>query len=155
MSKKYIHYGDTEFKPDHFNPIINRVCFNKPIGGFWASPYDSNRNWYEWCMDNDFRTDRLEKYFTFTVKDDTQILTIKNHNDLVRLKNYGLCLDYSSRYPFTKNEFYPDFKKLLDLGYDAMEVYMTDTIYMDLYGWDCDSLLVLNPNCVIVAKKEE
>lgn len=150
MSKKYIHYGDTEFKLDRFDPIANRICFNKPDGGLWASPCDLEYNWHEWCICNDFRTDRLNDYFIFTIKDDARVLTIENHNDLVRLKHDGLCLDFSSRYPFTKNDFYPDFEKLLDLGYDAIEVYIQDTIYMNLYGWDCDSLLILNPDCVMM-----
>jgi hypothetical protein len=149
MSKKYVHYGDTEFKLDWFDPIANRICFNKPDGGLWASPCDSEYNWYEWCMANSFHIDHLKDYFIFTIKDDARVLIIKSHNDLVRLKHNGLCLDFSSRYPFSMNGFYPDFEKLLDLGYDAIEVYIQDTIYMDLYGWDCDSLLVLNPNCIV------
>lgn len=150
MSKKYIHYGDTEFKRDRFEPIANRVCFNKPHGGLWASPCGSKCNWYEWCIDNDFHTDRLNDYFIFALKDDARVLTIESRIDLIRLKLNDLCLDFNSCYPFTMDEeFYPDFEKLLDLGYDAIEVYIRNTIYWDLYGWDCDTLLVLNPDCVI------
>lgn len=152
MSKKYIHYGATEFKLDRFVPISNRIYFNKPHGGLWASPCDSDCNWHEWCMGNDFRIERLNDYFIFTTKADTRILTIKDHNDLVRLKQNGLCLDFSSYYSSAINDFYPNFKKLLDIGYDAIEVYIRDTIYWDLYGWDCDSLLVLNPDCIVVVK---
>lgn len=152
MTKKYIHYGDTEFKLDKFNPITNCVCFSKPEGGLWASPCESDNNWYEWCLYNNFRIERLADSFIFTIKDNAQILSIKSRDDLVRLKQNGLCLDFSSRYPSARNEFYLDFEKLLKLGCDAIEVYIRDTIYMDLYGWDCDSLLVLNPDCIIPIK---
>ena len=150
MFKHYVHYGSNEFNPLYFTPIRNRLLFNKPEGGLWASPCNSEWSWYEWCKSEGFNLEKLDRYFVFSIKKQSKFLVIKSHNDLVKLKENELCLDYSSTYPFTKNDFYLNFEKIVDLGYDAILVYIRDlTIYMDLYGWDCDSLLVLNPDCII------
>ena len=149
MSKLYIHYGSDHFDPDEFSPIKNIYLRNKPSGGLWASPYSSKRSWYDWCKSEEFRTDRLDKWFTFTLKDDAKVLTIKTELDLYELENNGFCVDKRPKMKYNLRGFYPDFEKLFIIGYDAVEVYMDDTIYWALYGWDCDSLLVLNPNCVI------
>ena len=149
MSKLYIHYGSDHFDLDEFSPIRNIDLHNKPSGGLWASPYNSKRSWYDWCKSEKFRTDRLDKWFTFTLKDDAKVLTIKTEQDLCKLKNDGFYIDAFTKTKYSLPFSYPDFEKLCIDGYDAIEVYMNDIIYFDLYGWDVDSLLVLNPNCVI------
>ena len=48
---------------------------------------------------------------------------------------------------FDSNSFnWLDFEKLQE-RYDAIEVYI-DNLYWDLYGWDCDSILILNKEIV-------
>ena len=57
--------------------------------------------------------------------------------------------------PKYKSEFYMptwivlDFEKLSH-KYDAIEVNISsdDELYYKLYGWDCDSILVMNPDVV-------
>ena len=43
MAKTYIHYGAYKFDINKFKPVSgeDRVL-NKPIGGFWASPIDTD-----------------------------------------------------------------------------------------------------------------
>ena len=49
----------------------------------------------------------------------------------------------------------PDFEKIMAMGYDVIDYRLSDDIsgigklYWCLYGWDCDSILVLNPNVII------
>ena len=147
-STKYIHYGSDHFDLDEFSPITNILGYNKPSGGLWASPYNSENGWYDYCKSIDFNLDRIDKCFTFTLIDDAKVFTIKTEQDLRELENAGFCTDGLSKLRYHYKAFYPDFNKLCIAGYDAIEVYMTDTIYWNLYGWDVDSLLVLNPNCV-------
>ena len=146
MSKLYVHYGSDHFDPDKFTPIKSVSFSNKPIGGLWASPCDSENSWYDFSLG--FNADRLDKWFTFTLKDDAKVLTIKTEQDLYELADAGFCVYSLNGERNHWRAFYPDFNKLCIAGYDAIEVYMTDTIYWNLYGWDVDSLLVLNPNCV-------
>lgn len=148
-STKYIHYGSDHFDLDEFSPIRNVIFSNKPSGGLWASPCHSENNWYDYCKSLSFNLDRLDKCFTFTLKDNAKVLTIKIEKDLYELENDGFCLDILSKMRYRHRAFYPDFNKLCIAGYDAIAVYMTDTIYWNLYGWDVDSLLVLNPDCVV------
>lgn len=51
----------------------------------------------------------------------------------------------------------PDFEKAYYLGIDAIELHLSEDespdgmngLYWLLYGWDCDSILILNPKIVI------
>ena len=49
-----------------------------------------------------------------------------------------------------------DFEKLAS-RYDAIEVLISKDgrLYSALYGWDCDSILILNPNVIITIKNKE
>ena len=51
-----------------------------------------------------------------------------------------------------------DFEKCVRLGIDAIELcwygdeyadIASGDLHFELYGWDCDSIVVLNPNAVI------
>ena len=55
-----------------------------------------------------------------------------------------------------------DLKKMLKQGYDGIELHLSeeitddskDGLYWKLYGWDCDSILVMNPDVVIPVEIE-
>ena len=44
-----------------------------------------------------------------------------------------------------------DFEKLAEQGWDAVEVKISNDmrLYWALYGWDCDSILIMNPDVVV------
>ena len=46
----------------------------------------------------------------------------------------------------------PDFEKMLADGWDAIELHLSECgeLYWALYGWDCDCILVMNPDIVEV-----
>ena len=155
----YIHYGSPEFNINKFCPISNIKLSNKPHGGLWASPANSEHDWRWWCLSNGYETARLNEHFSFKLKDDANICKIASKQDLNELNQQGFCHDYtnlflypqgytnSSLYP--QDYYYPDFEKLVDAGFDGMAVAMNDSLYFALYGWDCDSLLIFDPNCMI------
>ena len=148
MDRVYRHYGSSTFDISKFVPIRNRSeisCIaTKPYGGLWASPIDSDADWYNWCLDNDFCIEELEKYFDFTLKDNSKIISIEKLSDLNQIKG---C------YATTKN-FYNhvviNFEALVESGYDAIDFLINSETYWFLYGWDVDSLLVLNPDCIVL-----
>lgn len=152
---KYIHYGHVEFdKGIMFVPIENVEYFTKPRGGFWASPVDSQYGWKEWCESNNFCTSRLCKSVTFALSDNAKVFHIRSVDDLENLPRQNLELDVGV------DMVYLDFERMADLGYDAVELHLSeelpdshgflDGLYWKLYGWDCDSILIMNPDVVEV-----
>ena len=45
MPIEYIHYGHNKFDIDRFMPIQNKMFYNKPYGGLWASRIDARYGW--------------------------------------------------------------------------------------------------------------
>lgn len=152
-NKKYIHYGHSSFDRNLFTPIRNREMLTKPSGGLWASAVDAKRGWKDWCTENDFSTDRLSESFEFTLSENARVLHIYDVEQLADLPEteQDLSLWYCL-----------DFEQLLNDGWDAVEVHLSEdssniekyilgnTLYCMLYGWDCDSILIMNPDIVEV-----
>ena len=45
-----------------------------------------------------------------------------------------------------------NFEKLVKIGIDAIDVTINEFYYL-LYGWDCDTTLIMNPNIIIPIAK--
>ena len=148
---KYIHYGSNDFDINKFDPIKNGEAaylrvMEKPEGGLWASPINSKDNWHDWCLNNDFKVNQLEKSFTFTLKPGSKVLTIRTMQDIIDIFEMLTVVPLGRRIGNHIN-----FEELLKLGYDAIMVYISNVdVYYRLYGWDVDSLLVMNPDCIEV-----
>ena len=155
---KYIHYGHTGFDPNAFNQIQNEPMFAKPIGGLWASPIDSPWGWKDWCDAEQFRECTEENSFTFTLSDDAKILRIYDIDDLKDLpevegpSKFRFCTMYSIK------RYYLDFEKLSE-EYDGIEVFIeteegrNGSLYWALYGWDCNSVCIFNPDIIVLEEK--
>lgn len=138
-----IHYGDTRFSRRKFQPIRD-INFIKPDGGLWASPVDAAYGWKDWCLSEQFRCECLEKSFLFHIEGN--ILRIDSIADLDQLQwGDSLGIGWIS----------PLYEPLLASGVDA--IHLTDNGQREtrfsrpgLYGWDCESVLVLNANCVCI-----
>ena len=141
-----IHYGDDRFHPDKFESIKN-CNFVKPRGGLWASPKDSPFGWKYWCQNEDFHTEELKDSFRFTLDKKAKILTIDS------LKRFLLVNIAYAQAEIVFGHIYLDFEKIAK-KYDA--IYLTwkgqcETRYSyptGLYGWDCESILILKPNYI-------
>ena len=157
MSNKYIHYGSSKFDINRFGKPKNygAEMWNKPDPHtcLWASPVDSENGWLQWCKDNLFHLDKLESSFIFELTPESKVLNIRNDDELQKAIDSGTLQIrnlYNDLPGFIQDDYYIDFEQLAHDGYDAIEVYIySSRIYWGLYGWDCDSLLVLNPNCIV------
>ncbi len=145
---EYVHYGHKEFSKELFQPIKNREMFPKPTGGFWASRTNALYGWKDWCKDNDFGDCGEDNCFKFSVSENANILTINSTDDLKGLPKAKQPVPVES----SLWDNYLDFEQLLSNGTDAVEVNISfdRNLYMVLYGWDCDSILIMNPNIVCV-----
>lgn len=146
-SKTYIHYGSDSFKPEWFEPVRN-TRWNKPYGGLWSSPYPAPYiGWEQWCIDNEF--DRFtSRSFIFSLKKSSKILTLDNHDSVLEFKQTKY------RIPNYYGSDFIDFETMVIDGFDGMEVLIDsyDT-YMEMYAWDVDSLIVFNPEIVVVEER--
>ncbi|MDE6314788.1 MAG: hypothetical protein K2M46_14440 [Lachnospiraceae bacterium] len=145
---EYIHYGHKEFSKEFFQPIKNREMFSKPTGGFWASKVNALYGWKDWCKDNEFGECEEDNSFRFSLSINAKIFTINSMLDLKPLPK--------AKQPFpTENTLwsgYLDFERLYLDNIDAIEVNISSDrrLYMAMYGWDCDSILIMNPDIVCV-----
>ena len=144
---KYIHYGSDKFDINKFEIIENRAFFPKPTGGLWASRIDAIYSWKDWCIKENFCTDSLNEYFIFSLQESAKVLTIDNTE---KLKNLPKTDDIVGGMYITL-----DFEKL-SKEYDAIEVLISEDpdLYFSLYGWDCDSIVIMNPNIIILEQEE-
>lgn len=160
---RYISYGLGNYDEERFDKIQNLIYNNKPKGGLWSSPENSKHSWYDWCKDNDFRVlhNDIKGKFLFSLKNDSKIYKIDSFQDL---KNCPAIIDYRLG-GITRRQI--DFEKMVDLGYDA--IWLTDEgewstrfpnlynlsnridvdIDFTLYGWDCETMLVLNKEAIV------
>ena len=153
---KYVNYSRNGFDKKLFNPITNSDWI-KPYGGLWACPYDTTYTWIDWCKDSDFRLEKYLTPFPFELIDSAKILTIKTVDDLELLTPYASEYFYKtdhfneSAYCSTPIKYRGiDFIKMSQ-DYDGMEVYPVSgspAIYWALYGWDIDSIVLFNVNCI-------
>lgn len=134
----YVHYGDDTFREP--NPIKNRKWFTKPYGGLWASRENDPDGWKSWCEAEDFRLDMFDQSFRFKLKSGAKVLELSHEDQLVDLPR-NLCSGYEDY------ECYLDFEALAE-KYDAIEVTDIRRLYFPLYGWDCNSILIMNPDVV-------
>lgn len=149
--KTYIHYGHRVFAKCQFKPIKNRIRWSsKPSGGFWASAIDDAYGWKQWCMDNNFQECTKNDSFTFTIRKGAKIVEIQSKEDLY-------YLPILERTDGIFDEFiYLDFEKLVKMGIDAIHVLISKDhrLYYNLYGWNCDSILIMNPDIIEEVKYE-
>lgn len=136
----FIHYGNERFDISKFQKVSNREFVNKPNGGFWASPINTENSWKNLCIKERCFTDSLKKHFIFNIKPGAKILNIKTKEDL-----NNLSFIYKRENCF--GETLLNFDTIAEC-YDALYVEIEE-LYWEMYSWDCDTLLVFNPDIII------
>ena len=137
--KTYIHYGDRHFDPNKFKPIENTFT-NKPIGGLWASDVNAKYGWKEWNKSSGLRKCSEEPYFKLTLDKKAKVLNVHKYKDV----------KFAVKEFLVNQIMILDFKKIMKRGYDAMEVFISDSesLYWNLYGYDCDSIIIFNKDII-------
>lgn len=143
---KYIHYGHKSFEENKFDSPQNIPYRNKPTGGLWGSPVDAVLGWREWCEAESYSDCKESNSFVFELKDTANVLVIKSMDNVSKLTTTKESVDCMKAF---------DFEKMLADGIDAILFLVSECreLYMEMYGWDCDSILVLNKNVIVI--KEE
>lgn len=145
-----IHYGSDSYNPLKFKKIKNVEYFNKPYGGLWTSPVNSNHSWKDWCIAEDFRVNSLNKSFQLVLNKDARIATIQYKLDL-----FNLPLIKNKMLSSTFMQLQLDYKEI-SKEFDAIHLTAEGerntrfSMEISLYGWDCESVLILNKNCFTI-----
>jgi hypothetical protein len=141
---KYIHYGYDRLDVSKIKPIKNRYMWHKPSGGLWASPVSAAMGWKEWCEQEEFMLDRLETFCTFSLREDANIYEINSTEDVEAMPRQDQAIQMKTIKAI-------DFEKMLADGVDAIQFNLSANpcLYWDLYGWDCDCILIMNPAVII------
>lgn len=139
-----IHYGAKEYIPGNVTPIVN-YWKNKPFGGLWTSPENSNASWKEWCDDNQF-AEYGDDYFKLKFKPGTKVLLIDSMDDMKELPILMITIGTS--------EFYFVDYEMLAKKCDALWLTEKGFRKTDIFGhplnmerWDCESVLIINKEC--------
>lgn len=154
LENSYVHYGDSAFTRDKFKSIENDDFSNKPNGGLWASSCKAKNSWSAWCVENNFNRARLDECFYFNIADTARILSIESLEDCKKLTLRPVGYMHEE-YMNPKYEVI-DYIDCIKRGIDAIE-YKYDIASQSedfeeidsiMWGWDCDSILILNPDIV-------
>lgn len=139
-----IHYGSLSFDKKKFKKVKNSGWIKPIEGGLWTSPIDSNWGWSDWCKAEDFRKCDKDIYFIIELNKNSNILEIDSLQDLKEILKENYTFDLIQRKVL-------NFEKLAE-KYDA--IWLTERGQINtkfstpnLYGWDCESILIMNSNC--------
>jgi len=136
-----IHYGASSYDPDIFQPITDDEGRTKPRGGLWTSPVDSKWGWKDWAESESWGD--LLSHFVIDYVGKTFVVD---------------SVEDASRLPWTERESWRgsiSFETLVGMGYDAIHLTENgekETRFPDefsLYGWDCETVLIFNPDSIV------
>ena len=134
-----INCGD-QFELDKFQAPVTEPW--KPAGGLWACPVGIKDNWENWCDWN--QPDWIDDTsFEFTVAG--PVLVIDSLDDLedVPFKSFEQGLVWTI-----------DVEQIAET---CAAIHLTSKGHLEtafsqpynLYGWDCETVLVLDPRCIV------
>lgn len=142
MRVRCITYGITHFDKRKFYGACASAN-NKPDGGFWTAPAGRIYGWYKWCVENEFKIEDLKQRAHMWVTGHGLVI-----NGRVDFEHYVNCgyISYNVYGDLTL-----DWTTIRHRGeYDFVWVTerALDECYNEFYGWDVESIVVLNPKCV-------
>ena len=143
-SLRLIHYGSSKYDADLFRPISDEPFRNKPKGGLWTSPIDASFGWNEWTIAEDFK--RSDEYFEVDFKGTVlRINSIRDMNKLPWIEHGEM--HFITFQAMCVPDFYYDAIHLTEKG----ETETRFAFPKSLYGWDCETVFVMNPDSIVTA----
>ena len=140
---RYIHYGSAKFDKSKFKSIENIQFFNKPNGGLWGCEVGTKFGWKEFCELENIDWVNLSDSFEFELTTEARVLRLHNLDDYVEFRSKYAINDIGIKLALGY-----DFERIAK-EYDVID-FKVGELYMALYGWDVDSILVLNPDVIKV-----
>lgn len=143
QATEFVHFGSSRLDRNKFKDISEETYCRglKPRGGLWGSNESvESYGWRKWCRDNEYECD-TSSYFRFRLKDSARFLVVTG-DELLEQNHL-----YEMGYPPSRT--YKDWTSIRE-RYDAVYIAAgsVQSLYFKYYGWDCDSILVLNFDAV-------
>ena len=170
LGKIFVSYGTPEYVKGKTAPMDNKLFAydkandeklydipevsasrmrNKPYGGLWASPIDSNYGWRDFCMYDTFNVESLKQHFIFRLKPTAKIYILNNENDIAMISNLKNYWGYNTM----------NFDMLKEEGYDGIfatinairkcKYYLPNWPHTKgLETWDAESICIFNEDVV-------
>lgn len=151
-----VHYKDKEFNRKLVKEVKNsekRYYLNKPEGGLWTSPINSEYGWREFLREGNLSSGRkrLEHYALFKLNDSIKrkLFIVNSEEDVLLLPRIMI-----------NNYILVDFERLANMGYSGLwltwkgqvETRYTRPGGIEFYGWDVETVLLFSMNGVEEAK---
>ena len=171
----YIHYGSDQFDRMLCTPARNCSWKPKPEDGtgLWGSRECEihedgwvNYGWKEWCEDSHFNIKRLKHFFRFRLTDGAKVIILSSEEDLVplpktqpwkpkedsditSLRKDGMpSIEQMEEY-YRPNPCFLDYERMMQEGIDAIELQHSFLFRRCLDTWDCNCVVVLNPDVIV------
>ena len=126
-----ISYGlGSVFNSAVMQPIKNKNF--KPLGGLWGSPINSKSSWKNFVIEEGLSSKSLDTSFKWTFKG--RLLVILDNEEWE---------DVLAEYPLESNPEFMDWEAIAS-DYDGAFV------FSEVDFFDCNSILVFNPECVFI-----
>ena len=161
--KEFISYGliidRTKFEEIKDHPRVEYL--EKPLGGLWCSPVNSEWGWKDWCLSESYRTEKLETWTKFILSSSAKILEIDSLFDLIRIgKKYGKVRDSWD------HRCIISFEKIKNDGYNG--IFLSERgnsqchfplcempMDIDLNAWDCESMILFDLDHIKITEIKE
>lgn len=145
MNMELVTYGFSHFDRSLWTPIQNSYTKPKHGGGFWGCPVETDE-WRDWCICEEFNTNSLHFNIIYNYVGNTFIIDSLGHMMLL-----PWVIDDTKQY----RHAYIDFELMVAAGIDG--VFLTSrgqcetrhTHPENLYGWDVESVLIMNQDSII------
>lgn len=158
---KVIHYREkNNFTLRKIKDVQNSDSFGiKPkTGGLWTSSLGAEYGWNQWCQDENFRDNKYEYLLELN---NPKLLIIDTLDDLINaldkypnqkyysyMKRLGVFNKFSTGITKTALDF-----EAIAQDYDGIHLtsegqWRTRMTNPCLYGWDCETVLILNKKSI-------
>lgn len=152
LSDWFVVYGLSCYNPTKFKEVTNEQDYlNKPEGGLWSSPANSEWGWKDWCDSEMWRKGfGLSCGFKFKLKKSARIFAIDSLSDYrACVEKYGKGIRWSDRKVIDWEKISKEYDGLfLTLkGFDETRIGLDG-----FHTWDCESMVIFNLDCVSEVK---
>lgn len=155
-NREFITYGKHIDPAKFIKPHQGRCRWmNKPDGGLWASPVDSEWGWRDWCEAENFPCN-TQVWTKFKFKESARIMEILDLGLLHHyIRKYPAKVDILGHVCFDWDSIIKDYDAVYLSDNGNRECHLPMIPGPDLNAWDCESVMVLNLDIIEITGRSK